>query len=71
MTFFSTFRKVQRRLFNQRNLFSSEHFDEKLAEVKEEKMKGYEESEKSFKRIESNKDAMQDAIVRFIRGLFL
>lgn len=69
--FFATFRKAQKRLFNQRNLFSSKHFDEKLAEVNEKKMKDYKESEKSFKRIKPNKDAMQDVIVRFIKGLFL
>jgi len=69
--FFATFRKAQKRLFNQRNLFSRNNFDEKLAEVNEKKIMDYRKSEESFKRIKPNKDAIQDIIVRFIKGFFL
>lgn len=67
--FFKSFKKNQRKLYNQRNLFSFSRFEEKLKEVNNNKIIEYEKIKNKFSLQNNKENKYKDLIIRFIKNM--
>lgn len=68
--FFDSFKRIQERLFNQRNLFSFGKFETKLKEVNHKKISEYHQIRGKFMKPE-NLNVFKDFTLRFVKCIFL
>lgn len=68
--FFKSFKNIQERLFNQRNLFTFENFHQKLEHINQKKIDDYRQVKAKFYKPESL-NMLKESAVRFMRSVFL
>lgn len=71
--FLTTFRHIQHKLYNQRNLFSFESFEKKLGKVNDARIEEYERAKKGMKKLkrQENSKNIYGGVLKFCKGLLL
>jgi len=69
--FYEEFQKIQKRLFEQRNLLNFAAFEEKLGEVNENKIRQFREAEKEMRKMKGGQGVGLERVGALLKGFIL